>query len=200
MHFLRRLSPLALAALLGLAGSSAAKAQTWNANLDGISESPPNGSPGTGFATFTLTGDNLAINITFSGLVGTTTASHLHCCTAVPGTGTAGVASTTPTFLGFPIGVTSGSYSNTLDLTLNSSWNPSFIAAHGATAAGAEAFFLAGLSAGEVYVNIHTNVFPGGEIRGFLVEEETVAPEPATLGLVAGGLLIMAAVRRKRRA
>jgi CHRD domain len=79
------------------------------------------------------------------------------------------VATTTPTFAGFPLGVTAGTYHIILDLTLATSWNAAFIAANGGTTAGAEAALAAGLNAGNTYLNIHTNVFPGGEIRGFLI-------------------------------
>ncbi len=41
--------------------------------------------------------------------------------------------------------------------------------------------FLAGLDADKAYLNIHTNVFTGGEIRGFLTRD---VPEPAMLGLL----------------
>jgi hypothetical protein len=42
------------------------------------------------------------------------------------------------------------------------------------------------MAAGEAYLNIHTTVVPGGEIRGFL----TLAPEPssAAIVLVCGAL------------
>src|SRR6185503_329116 len=84
--------------------------------LNGASESPANGSPGTGFATVTYdsVAHTLELDVTFSGLLGMTTASHIHAPTAVPFTGTASVATTSPTFAGFPLGVTSGSYQNTL--------------------------------------------------------------------------------------
>lgn len=184
-----------------LLGSSVATVNAtmfdYTAILDGPSEFPPNASPGTGFAQVNY--DNVAhtlfVDVTFSGLVGTTTASHIHSATAVPGTGPAGVATTTPTFTGFPTGVTSGAYINTLDLTLATSWNPSYITANGGTTAGAEAALAAGLAAGEAYLNIHTTVFPGGEIRGFL----ELVPEPSSVGLLAlgGGALAWGARRRK---
>jgi hypothetical protein len=79
---------------------------TYAVVLNGPSESPANASPGTGFATIIIDSTANTLNIqslTFSGLTGTTTASHIHCCTAVPLTGTAGVATQTPFFTGFPI-------------------------------------------------------------------------------------------------
>lgn len=186
-----------------LLGSSVATVNAtvfdYTAILDGPSEFPPNASPGTGFAqvNYDDVAHTLFVDVTFSGLLGTTTASHIHSATAVPGTGTAGVATTTPTFAGFPTGVTSGAYINTLDLTLASSWNPSYITASGGTTAGAEAALAAGLAAGEAYFNIHTTVVPGGEIRGFL---EPV-PEPSSVGLLAlGGGALAWGVRRRKAA
>src|SRR2546430_2458717 len=113
---------------------------SYYAILNGPSEFPANASPGAGTAEvdYNNTAHTLFIGLSFSGLTGTTTASPIHAPTASPFTGTAGVATTTPTFAGFPLGVTSGTYTNTLDLTQSSSWNPSFITANGGTTTGAE--------------------------------------------------------------
>jgi hypothetical protein len=113
--------------------------------------------------------------VTFSGLTGNTTASHIHAATALPGTGTAGVATTTPTFAGFPLGVKAGTCDIVLDMTLASSYNPSYITANGGTPASAEAALFAAIAAGKAYLNIHSSTFGGGEIRGFLTEATTPA-------------------------
>jgi len=172
---------------------------SYNVFLDGPSESPANASPGTGSASviYNDSAHTLFIDMVFTGLLGTTTASHIHAATAVAGTGTAGVATTTPTFSGFPLGVTSGSYNNTLDLTLASSYNPAFVTANGGTTAGAEAALTAAMASGKAYLNIHTTVFGGGEIRGFL----TPVPEPGTFALMGlGGVGMALLARNKKRA
>jgi hypothetical protein len=139
------------------------------ATLNGPSESPANSSTGTGSALVVLdaAADTMRVMIAFSGLVGTTTASHIHACTASPGTGTAGVATQLPRFVGFPTGVTSGTYDNTFDLTQASTYNPAFVTAQGGVAA-AEAALTSCIGSDQAYLNIHSTSFPGGEIRGFL--------------------------------
>lgn len=156
-----------LLAVLWLPGDATAQPEPQEAfvgDLDGLSVNPPNASPATGHAGLVLIGDQLDVSLTFSGLIGTVTASHIHCCTPPPGN--AGVA---VTFIGFPTGVTSGAYTNQFDLANASSYNSAFITAHGGTVASAEAALLAGMRTGQAYTCVHTAVFPGSEIRAFLV-------------------------------
>ena len=179
-----------------VAPASHAAIYNFDANLNGPSESPANASPGTGFGTVDYDSllHTMHLHLTFSGLLGTTTASHIHSATLNPFSGTAGVATTTPTFAGFPLGVTSGTYDNTLDLTQSSSWNPSFITANGGTTATAESALASSMLAGTAYWNVHTTSFSGGEIRGFLL----LVPEPSAVALVAlGGVGAFGWLRRR---
>jgi hypothetical protein len=168
------------------------------ASLTGPREDPPNASPGTGFAdvTFDLFAHMMRVQITFSGLIGTTTASHIHSPTALPFTGKAGVATQVPTFANFPLGVTAGTYDMTFDTSLDSTYNPAFVAANGGSVAAAEAALAASLAAGTSYLNIHTTEFPGGEIRGFLAVPEGFSTAWAALPFAA--LLLAAGVRKSR--
>jgi len=165
------------------------EAAIYTAALSGANENPATPSAGTGNSTVTLdtTTHTLQVIVSFSGLTSGTTASHIHCCVAP--NGNAGVATTTPTFAGFPLGVTSGSYNQTFDTLAASTWNPAFIAANGGTPASAEATLAAGLSAGQAYLNIHTTNFPGGEIRGFLLAASVTSAVVPTLSQWAIGLL-----------
>ena len=182
--------------LVGIAGTSSAALVFYSAPLSGAAEAPPNASPGTGVATLLV--DTAALTMTldviFSGLLGTVTASHIHCCTAVPDTGTAGVATQTPTFSGFPLGVTAGTYHQVFDMTLPSTWNAAFVTANGGSALLAADAFMAGLDAERAYLNIHTSLVPSGEIRGFLIRD---VPEPAMAGLL--GLAAVGLAWSKRR-
>ena len=189
---------LALSAALLVANGAWAAVITYEAALSGASEVPATGSTGTGFAEVIVdtTANTMDVIVSFSGLTGTSTASHIHCCTAVPGAGNAGVATTTPTFPGFPLGVIAGSYNNTFDLTQASSYNPAFVTAEGGSTAAAEAALLAGMAADETYLNIHSTVFPGGEISGYLV----AVPEPGTAAAIAGALLMLLGLKRGAKA
>ncbi|QSA97937.1 CHRD domain-containing protein [Methylococcus sp. EFPC2] len=180
--------------LLTAGGASAS--EIYQATLSGAAEASPNASPGTGTAlvSFDEVAHTLTVDVSFAGLLAGNTAAHIHCCTAVPGTGTAGVATTTPTFTGFPTGTTSGSYTHTFDLTQDTSWNSSFITSHGGTVGGAEAALGAGLAAGQAYFNIHSSLFPGGEIRGFL----TAVPLPGSLSMLGLGVSALLVLAKRR--
>lgn len=180
-------------AVVGFAPNVDAVPIFYTTTLTGPAESPPNASPGigSGEVDFDLAAHTMLVKMTFSGLLAGTTASHIHAPTAVPGAGTAGVATTVPTFPGFPLGVTSGTYEQLFDTSSASTYNPAFVTANGGTVAGAEAVLASSLAEGRAYLNIHTTLFPAGEIRGFLA-----VPEPATLFLLGFGLIGILGIRK----
>ncbi|MCP5516362.1 MAG: CHRD domain-containing protein [Verrucomicrobiales bacterium] len=159
----------------------------YEAFLDGPSESPPNASPGSGIAkvAYDSAAHTLTLDVSFAGLLGTTTASHIHAPTATPFDGIAGAVIVPPTLPLFPLGVTSGTYSHVFDLLDTTTYSAAFVTASGGTAAGAEAAMATYLADGKAYLNIHSAAFGGGEIRGFFVP----VPEPAGTTLVVAGLL-----------
>ena len=144
--------------------------QNYWVNLTGAAEAPPNNSPGTGRALITIdaVANTMRLQTNFSGLLAGVTASHIHAPTAVAGTGTAGVATTVPTFPGFPSGVTSGTYDQTFNMLLSTSYNPSYVTNNGGNTTSAWAALRTAINDGKSYLNIHSSMFPGGEIRGFL--------------------------------
>jgi hypothetical protein len=134
--------------------------------------------------------------VTFSGLTSPDIAAHIHCCLPSPfAPGNVGVATTLPAFLGFPLGVTSGTYSSPVfNLTQPLIYNPGFVTAQGGLAQ-AEMALIGGIENGETYLNIHTVTNGGGEIRG-----SVPVPEPSSLVLLASGLVGLLVVLRRKTA
>ena len=142
-----------------------------SATLSGTQEVPPNGSAGTGSATivFDDVSNELNWDIVFSDLSGPATAAHFH--GPAPVGSNAGVQ--------VDIGAVSG-----LGSPMTGSATISDLQ---------EADLLAGLW----YINIHTSMFPGGEIRGQV--QAQVIPIPAAAWLLVSGLAGLMAVTRTRR-
>jgi len=191
---------LSLVCVVALAAPAMAAPITYVAYLSGPNESPANASPGTGFAEVTIDDvlHSMQVNVTFQGLTAPNTAAHIHVINGPGDANTADtlgpVATTTPTFTGFPSG-TAGVYSQIFNMTLASSYRAGFITDSGGTTALAELALFSGIADGRAYLNIHTGNFPGGEIRGFLQP----VPEPGTLLLLGSGIAGLVRMRRRQR-
>jgi hypothetical protein len=188
---------LALLAVFPLCVSSArADVLKYQFLMDGLSESPPVATTGSGTALVTIdtTAMTMRVEAAFVDLLGTVTAAHIHCCDFMPVTMNAGVATQTPTFAGFPSGVTAGTYDNIFDMTQASSYRAGFITANGGTIPSSFNALLGGLDSGQAYFNIHSNLFQSGEIRGFA----ELIPEPMSVMLALVGLALAVALRRTR--
>lgn len=163
--------------------------------FSGASENPVviSGGTGTAHVTFDLDLVTMRVQAAFSGLNSNTTAAHIHCCDFQANTN-AGVATESPSFTGFPLGVTSGTMDHTFDMSLASSYRAAFLTANGGSVATALASLLAGLDSGKAYFNIHTSTSPSGEMRGFAV----LVPEPGALTLAVLSLIPLTFRCRRR--
>ena len=193
----RIVSCLALVLTMLAAPITFAANTTYRSSLSGPSEAAPNTSPGAGIATIVV--DNIAMTIRFSvpffDLVAPSTAGHLHCCTAEPLMGAAPIAIP---FTDFPLGVRAGTYEHLFSLSDASTYAPAFLTAHGGTVNSARDFLLAGINANEAYLNVHSSVYPGGEIRGFLVQLAQPVPEPSAWLMLGVGLVGLSVYSRRK--
>jgi hypothetical protein len=157
----------ALAVFL-LSTSASAATFSWSFIMDGVQEGVV--TPGTGNAVVIL--DDVAltldVSLSYSGLLGPVNNAHIHCCSLPPVPSGVIIPFVPP----MTTGATAGSFANVFVIN--------------ATLANQ-------IKSGLSYINIHTTVFPGGEIRGQII------PEPGTLSLMSLGLVGLATVRRSLR-
>ncbi|HUR47195.1 MAG TPA: CHRD domain-containing protein [Candidatus Saccharimonadales bacterium] len=163
-----------------LASLSAAQAQSFVANLNGAQDGG-GARQGTGHVDLTLSGNNLTLSGSYSGISANATAGHIH-GPAAPGTSTGVIYDLVgPGIL--TINSTSGTYGG-----------PALVLADKAGYTLAQQ--LTDLNGGLWYLNIHDATFPGGEIRGQILP----VPEPSAIALIGLGLGTLCYVMCRRTA
>lgn len=157
--------------LVLLASPSNAAIVSLEATIDGAQANAGagTGSSGTGFATMTLDDVSNVFDwdISWSGLTGNESVMHFH-----------GPASPNQNA---GVQVNFGGISGTTSPSIGST-----------TITGAQA---TDLLAGLWYINIHTDLFPAGEIRG----QVQVIPVPAAVWLFGSGLLGLIGIARRKK-
>ena len=154
-----------------LSAGVASAQSTYEAFLTGLGENPPNASPATGIGTVVLNAaqNQITVDENWSGLLAPATASHIH------GPGGAGTnAAVVFPFTGVPAATSGAIPEQTFAITPTQ---------------------VAWLQSGYLYMNVHTSVFPGGEIRGQLL----LIPEPSTVALLGLGSGATALALRRRK-
>jgi opacity protein-like surface antigen len=161
---------VAVCALMLAAAESAVAAETFGARLRGNEETPvPISTAGQGFFVGTLNtaGTQLDYSVVYFGITNTVAQSHIHfgppaisggivlflCTNLAP---PAAVPLPPPCPNGVGLNIVSGSLTAADVIAVSGQ----------GIASGAFADVIAAMRAGVSYVNVHTNVFPGGEIRG----------------------------------
>lgn len=182
-----------------LPGAAGAQPLQTAATLNGLQEVPPTSTPATGFGTllWNAAAGTLDVTLSFAGLRGPTIGAgpggapaHVH--RAPPGANGPIVIP----LVGIPVGVTAfAGYARSFSLAELSAIGVS------ATNLTLLQTALNGASTApfgtptNLYFNVHTQAFPGGEIRGDL----SVVPEPSTYLLMATGIGFLGLVARRRR-
>lgn len=141
----KKISLICFLISIGLAFSSKAAIYPFTATYSGANEFPANASTATGTITGTYNDvtNTIYYTITFSGFTSNTTQAHFHAPAALGAS--AGVVQA---HIGFPSGVTSGTYTSSNVLSDANETN---------------------LKNGLMYSNIHTVAVPAGEIRAQII-------------------------------
>jgi hypothetical protein len=148
------------------------------ANLDGVQEVPSNSSPAVDKADFTLNGTTLTLvaqsdsNQYFNFL------THIVALLGVPTTSTvndAAPGNNGPVLFDLTLG----------PIAINGATITWLFSGSGTLTAGE----IADLDSGDLYVNLESTAYPGGEIRGQI----EAVPEPSILALIVSGSLALLA-------
>ena len=159
---MRRVLSLVIAGAFTLLFSAQAQAQTltFTATLSGSNEAPPVAATGAGgFATVTLnlTAQTLSWVVDVFNLPSGVTAGHIH----AGGVGVAG-----PVVVNFTVPTNASN-----DFRITGSARPTDVVARQPQGVNTWEDLVQAMMTGHTYVNVHSQVNPGGEVRGQLVQQ-----------------------------
>lgn len=135
-------------------------------NLEPGQEVPPVASAGSGSCQVVLAGTFVSVNCSFQNLSQPAIASHIH---------NAGAGINGPVILALtPSNATSGTISGTGDITVAQATD---------------------MQLGQMYINLHSTAFPGGELRGQIVGgvDPSAIPTMSQWGMIALTFLMVVA-------
>jgi hypothetical protein len=155
-----RIAGFAAAALLAACGGPKGSDTNFVSSLRAANEIPANPSTATASASYTVSGTTVSYAITYSGLSGPPTQSHIHV-----GGDTVNGGVVVP-FSGLP-NAASGSFNGTF-----TGANVAAGSAGGVTITKGDLnSLLTAMRNGQAYTNIHTTARPAGEIRGQILPQ-----------------------------
>ena len=154
-------------AILCLASQAQAASNNFNFTLSGAEQVPPNASAGTGSCNVVLDDVTGAVSVScnFSGLSSVATAAHIHGL-AGPGINAGVILALTAT------AATSGT-----------------ITGNGIISAAQ----VTGMIGGLTYINLHSSMYPGGELRGQVTTTSSPIPSTSNSFLFAMVILLLLA-------
>ena len=141
----------------------------YTSNLNGAQEVPPTATTATGTGNLTLTGSAITSSISISGLTSTPIAAHIH--QGAPGVNGPIILTLAPG-PSLPMPGSPANYNCPVGSTL--------------TAAQ-----IADLDAGNLYFNVHTAAFPGGEVRGQILHAPLAGPAATIPTLSQWGVVLL---------
>jgi len=199
---IRSIMALAAASVLSVASIASAETLTFTGNLDGAQEVP---NPGSTFATGvgTLTVDMMTQLLTFSLVVDAINTFQLNDNLVAAPVGpvhlhNAAAGSNGPIVI--PFAFNNVDYQNTpigFDLNASISYSDA-VALSGSSLSFND--FVTALNSGLFYINVHTDTFPGGAIRGQLASAGISAvPVPGAAWLFVTAIAGAAGMRRKAK-
>jgi hypothetical protein len=182
--------------------SASAATYSFNAVLNAGNEVPPVSSPATGLATLvyddlgtpTMTDDTYDFAMSVFDLTGPATAYHIHGAAAEGENAPVRVSLDAAPFVSLNVGGSLLVGGN--DIVAPASI-PATVSPPGPNPGYPAMSFLEMLQGGLAYVNVHTAAFPGGEVRGQLLQV-TAVPEPGTWAMLLAGIAAIGTIVRRR--